>query len=130
MPWNEFAGAGKILASQLLNTADPGTSYAVVGPVMNVTKYKQLVVDQIVEAATGSTPTMDMKIQESSAPDDADSWIDVPGGGFTQRTTTATERLIFPDGTTEVFGPFIRLQAKIGGTTPVFTTTVYVTGKV
>lgn len=72
--------------------------------------------DLAVTAASGTSPSMTVKIQDSP---DGSSWTDVSGGAFTAATTTTTQHL--------KVGPvdrFVRHVATITGTTPSFTYSV------
>jgi hypothetical protein len=71
----------------------------------------------IVTAASGTTPTLDVKLQTSG---DGTTWDDV--ASFPQQTTTQTGRY-------KVFGPlgtYVRWVWTIAGTTPSFTFAVSV----
>ena len=75
-----------------------------------------------VTAASGSTPTLDVKLQDSL---DGTNWTDVTSGAFTQATTTTIERI-----TVATFdGAFVRIAWTITGGTPSFTFNVRVIGK-
>lgn len=85
-----------------------------------------------VTAASGTTPTLDVKIQ---ARDEASGqYVDVPGAVFTQKTAASTDMLeVYPGigavANSKVSGSFPRtwrVVAAIGGTTPSFTFTVMV----
>lgn len=68
-----------------------------------------------VSAASGTTPTLDVKVQtrESSS----GTWRDLPAqGAFAQKTAAGTEQKVFT-GTDR----FVRIVHTIGGTTPSFT---------
>ncbi len=69
------------------------------------------------EAGTGTTPTLDGKIQDSA--DGSTGWADVSGATFTQVTdgADATET-IFVD--TDGVKAYIRFVGTIAGTTPSF----------
>ncbi len=67
-------------------------------------------------AVSGTTPTLDVKIQHSS---DGSTWADVTGATFTQ-VTTANRQLISFISTRE----FVRGYYTTGGTTPSFTTSL------
>jgi hypothetical protein len=70
-----------------------------------------------VTAASGTTPTLDVKLQTRK--DANDTWRDLAGTGmpaFAQKTTTGSERKTFVG-----FDRQIRYVATIGGTTPSFT---------
>lgn len=76
-----------------------------------------------VTAASGTTPTLDVKLQAKKGDG---TYFDIPGGTFAQKTAAGTESKNFPlvvamaaasEPTTHVF----RAVATIGGTTPSFT---------
>lgn len=64
-------------------------------------------------AASGTTPTLDVKIQDSA---DNSSWADVSGAAFAQKTAAAFAELNV--GQTR---RYIRAVGTVGGTTPSFT---------
>ncbi len=69
--------------------------------------------DLAVTAASGTTPTLNVKIQDS--PDNV-TWTDIAGATFTQATGVTTQHL--------KVGPcdrWVRHVATLGGTTPSFT---------
>lgn len=80
-----------------------------------------------VTAASGTTPTLDIKIQAKCGL--TGIYTDIPGAAFTQKTAAATDMLVVSDGVTvsankAVSHPlptFFRAVATIGGTTPSFT---------
>ena len=67
-------------------------------------------------AQTGTSPTLDCKIQYSA---DQVNWID-SGDSFTQMTTITG---VFIKKLTANFGKYIRFVFTLGGTTPVYTIT-------
>lgn len=77
-------------------------------------------------AGTGTSPTLDFKLQES---DDNSSWADVPtgeivGGAFTQVTTAASQQTRYVD-----LGPrkrYLRGVFTVTGTTPSFTCAAWI----
>lgn len=76
-----------------------------------------------VSAASGTTPTLDVKLQAKKS--DA-TYLDIPGGTFTQKTAVSTEGKTFPMVTImqDKDGPSTgtwRAVATIGGGTPSFT---------
>lgn len=74
-----------------------------------------------ITAASGTTPTLDIKFQDSA---DNSNWVDVASGAFAQKTTTDA-------GTTLILsnvGPYLRAVQTVGGTTPSFTYDLYLTG--
>src|SRR4051812_14456489 len=73
-----------------------------------------------VTAASGTTPTLDMKFQDSP---DGTNYQDVPSGAFTQKTAAGSQRLVLSN-----IGPFLRAVQTIGGTSPSFTYDLHVAG--
>jgi hypothetical protein len=71
-----------------------------------------------VTAASGTTPTLDVKFQDS--PDGGTTWFDIAGATFTQATGTTTQVV----SASRKFARKIRCVATIGGTTPSFTFSV------
>lgn len=69
---------------------------------------------------SGTTPTLDLKIQES---DDNSNWSDITGATFTQLTAAGREEIHFKSNKR-----YIRAVATIGGTTPSFTFSVVLLG--
>lgn len=67
-----------------------------------------------VGAVTGTTPTLDVKLQES---DDNATWTDISGGAFTQITAATQRQAIRVQRSKR----YCRGQATVGGTTPSFT---------
>lgn len=65
-----------------------------------------------VGAVTGTTPTLDVKVQES---DDNSSFSDISGATFAQKTAAGEETIYFRS-----VKRYVRLVATIGGTSPVF----------
>jgi hypothetical protein len=90
------------------------------GPV-SVQFARDLVAIQNVTAASGTTPTLDVKFQESN---DGTAWIDIPTAAFAQSTTAGIKRLEFASR-----AAFVRAVSTIGGTTPSFTFDVSLCGK-
>lgn len=80
-----------------------------------------------VTAASGTTPTLDVKVQVKDPIND--TYIDLPGSAFAQKTTTATDELTIYPGVTVAANRAVsqplsqkwRVVATIGGTTPSFT---------
>lgn len=67
-----------------------------------------------VSAASGTSPTCDVKIQES---DDNSTFTDITGATFTQLTTTSTGELI----QVRTNKRYVRAVATLAGTSPSFT---------
>jgi hypothetical protein len=77
----------------------------------------QVLVTQNVGAVTGTTPTLDGKIQDST--DGSTGWADVSGYTFTQVTASDSQQSLNVD--TRGVKQYIRYVGTIGGTTPSFT---------
>src|SRR5947207_292321 len=60
-----------------------------------------------VTAASGTSPTLDVKFQDSA---DGTTWYDVPSGAFTQKTATGSQRLALSN-----VGPYLRAVQAVGG---------------
>ena len=75
-------------------------------------------------AGTGTTPTLDVKIQHS---DDGTTWID-SGVAFT-RVTNAASAFEVLAVTAEKFKRYIRVVDTVGGTTPSFSRAVTFVGR-
>jgi hypothetical protein len=74
-------------------------------------------------AGTGTTPTCDVKLQDSD--DGSTGWADVTGAAFTQVVAAASrQKLLVTAGTKR----YIRAAWTIGGTTPSFTFSVNALG--
>lgn len=80
-----------------------------------------------VTAASGTTPTLDVKLQAQDAV--SGQWVDVPGAAFAQKTATGTAMLIVYPGMVETANTRVsyvapkiwRAVSTIAGTTPSFT---------
>lgn len=75
-----------------------------------------------VGAASGTTPTLDLKIQYSA--DGSTGWTDITDATFTQLTTTGRQEIHFvaPER-------YVRAVATIAGTSPSFTFAVILIGQ-
>lgn len=71
---------------------------------------------------SGTSPTLDVKIQES--PDNS-AWYDTPGAAFPRMTTAGKQRLMIND----LGGMFYRASVTIGGTNPKFNFSIDCCGK-
>jgi hypothetical protein len=90
----------------------------VTGAAVNLAGYAGAVlIVQDVGAVSGTTPTLDGKIQDS--PDGSGSWADVPGATLTQVTAANNIQAINVDR--RLAKAFIRYVGTIAGTTPSFT---------
>jgi len=83
-----------------------------------------LVVQQLVGAVTGTTPTLDGKLQQSS---DNSTWSDITGAAFAQVTASDSFQKIGID--VRLTGGYIRYVGTIAGTTPSFTMGVVLLGQ-
>lgn len=81
---------------------------------LNVGHYNELMLFLNVTAQTGTTPTLDCKLQYSP---DGITWVD-SGDSFTQITTTTG---LFFKKAASIFGVYIRLVFTLGGTSPNYT---------
>lgn len=86
-------------------------------PFITEKEYKAIV---SAGAVSGTTPTLDLKIQES---DDNSVWADISGATFTQLTAVGREEIHFKS-----IKRYIRAVATIAGTTPSFTFSVILLG--
>lgn len=75
-------------------------------------------------AGTGTTPTLDVKLQTSWDGTDATA-VDVTTGAFTQVTTVASAQI----KSLNVLHRYVKVIWTIAGTTPSFNFGVYLTGK-
>lgn len=78
-----------------------------------------LLVTAHLSAVTGTTPTLDITVEQSA--NGTSGWAAITGAALTQ-VTAAGNRVGFANPTL----PYVRLVATIGGTTPAFTGTVAV----
>jgi hypothetical protein len=69
-----------------------------------------------VTASSGTSPTLDVKVQDTS--DGGTTWFDVTGAVFTQVTGSSSSQTVTA---TRKFGPKFRVVATIAGATPSFT---------
>ncbi len=88
--------------------------------VVNAGNYGTAVAYLNVTAASGTTPSMTVKFQDSA---DKTNWVDVPSGAFGAVTTTGISRLVLTN-----VGPYLRAVETITGTTPSFTHSLAVSG--
>ena len=90
---------------------------------INTGGYANCVAYLNVSAHSGTTPTLDVKFQDSPT-GAAGSWVDVPSGAFTQVTTSNTStRLALSN-----VGPYLQAVQTLGGTTPSYTYDLSVSG--
>lgn len=105
-------GLKPVLADVALSSA-ARTSTTQSGPVANAGMASQVVLTVHCTAASGTTPTLDVSLEESA---DGSTWTAVANSGATQ-LTAAGNRV----ATAAVTKNFVRVAAAIGGTTPSFT---------
>jgi len=92
---------------------------------VDVSAYKGgLIVEQLVGVVSGTTPTLDGKLQ--SSPDNS-TWTDISGATFTQVTATDSFQKIGID--VRQGAKYIRYVGTIAGTTPSFTMGVALLGQ-
>ena len=89
------------------------------GPVSAPADGGPIIVAAHVTAATGTTPTLDVTLEQSA--NGTSGWATVTGSALTQ-ITAAGNRIGFAAPTQ----PYVRVKATIGGTTPAFTGSVAV----
>ena len=98
----------------------------VTGSAVDLLGYKgRIKVSQEVGAVTGTSPTLDGKIQDSA--DGSTGWADVTGATFTQ--VTASTSLLSIGVDTRLAKRYIRYVGTIAGTTPSFTMAVNAVGQ-
>jgi hypothetical protein len=107
-------------------SAPAANTSTVTGSAIDLRGYTaDVIVQQQVGAVTGTTPTLDGKIQSSA--DGSTNWTDVTGATFTQ--VTASTSLQQTNVDTRAAARFIRYVGTIGGTTPSFTMAVQLIGQ-
>ena len=110
-------------STQRTNVSISGTQTASVNSTaINTGGYNGFVAHLNVTAHSGTTPTLDIKFQDS--PDGGTTWFDIASGAFTQVTTVdGKSRLVVSNVAAKV-----RAVATLGGTTPSYTFTLDVSG--
>lgn len=92
---------------------------------------KGVLVTLDVTAVSGTTPTLDVKLQHKDSV--SGKYVDIPGASFTQKTGISTDTLlIYPSITVtanrqvnSTLGKLFRIVSTVGGTaTPIFTFSV------
>jgi hypothetical protein len=97
------------------------------GVLQNWTLSRGLVLILDITAASGTTPTLDVKVQRLDAV--SGKAIDIPGAAFAQKTTTGTDSLVIYPGNTvtanrsisDTIGDDYQVVWTVAGTTPSFT---------
>lgn len=92
---------------------------------MDISSYKGgLIIQQLVGAVSGTTPTLDGKLQGSA---DNSTWADVSGATFTQVTASDSYQKIGVHP--RDVGKYLRYVGTIAGTTPSFALNVVILGQ-
>ncbi len=89
---------------------------------IDVSSYIELIIFINLIAQSGTTPTLDCKLQYSP---DGVNWID-SGDTFTQMNTVTG---LFLKKASSIFGKYVRLVFTLGGTTPSYTISPSVVAK-
>jgi hypothetical protein len=105
-------------APKQARTASGSTSWLDVGDARELVAHLQS------DAGTGTTPTLDVKLQTSFDGNDATA-IDVPASAFAQVGAAAASQI----KSVAPFHRFVRITWAIGGTTPSFNFGVYLTAR-
>jgi hypothetical protein len=71
-------------------------------------------------ATSGSSPTLDVKMQDS--PDGGTTWFDIAGAAITQVTSGTSSQIVTA---TRKFSKTVRVVVTIGGSSPSFTCAVW-----
>ena len=118
----------EILGVSVLSLFDPAARTATVnGSAVDILDYEGFAAAILQSAAgTGTTPTLDVKLQDSA--DGSTGWADITGAAFTQVTNATASRQIVKFNASAV-SRYIRAVATVGGTTPSFTCAVSFIGK-
>jgi hypothetical protein len=118
----------EILGASVLSLFDPSDrSASANGTAIDILSYEGQAAAILQSAAgTGTTPTLDVRLQDSS--DGSTDWADVTGAAFAQVTNAAASTQIVKFNASAV-QRYIRAVATIAGTTPLFTCAVSFVGK-
>lgn len=112
------------VVAALTTTSPTYDSYVVIGDDHYDThEWAGFIVALRVTASTGTTPTLDIRIEHSAiGADPAGYTTFITLKDFAQVTTTdSVTHIPIPDGTIYQFGREIRFLAKVGGTSPSYT---------
>jgi hypothetical protein len=102
------------LLPALSRNANANGSAVDLSAYVNVRAYKAYL---DVGNVTGTSPTLDVKIQES---DDGTTFTDISGAAFAQMSATGNQTLVFKTGKR-----YVRAVATLGGSSPVFVCGAY-----
>lgn len=118
----------EILGASVLSLFDPADRSATAnGSAVDILNYEGQAAAILQSAAgTGTTPTLDVKLQDSA--DGSTGWADVTGAAFTQVTNATASAQVLKFNASAV-RRYIRAVATIGGTTPSFACAVSFIGK-
>ena len=117
-----------ILGASVLSLLDPADRTATAnGPAVDILDYEGYAAAILQSAAgTGTTPTLDVKLQDSA--DGSTGWADIAGAAFAQVTNAAASKQIVKFNASAA-RRYIRAVATVGGTTPSFACAVSFIGK-
>lgn len=121
MPRDTIEAPEAIPAIDQWDSASPGTAYANLLQGRDFIKTSEwtcfTVHVHVVTAPTGTTPTLDVRVQHSS---DGSNWVTL--ANFTQITAEGAYAIGIGPGTENAkgFGLFVRVVGKVGGVTPVW----------
>ena len=118
----------EILGASVLSLLDPAERSATAnGSAADILDYEGQAAAILQSAAgTGTTPTLDVKLQDSA--DGSTGWADVTGAAFTQVTNAAASAQVVKFNASAV-KRYIRAVATVAGTTPLFACSVSFVGK-
>ena len=118
----------EILGASVLSLLDPAARTATVnGSAADILDYESFAAAILQSAAgTGTTPTLDVKLQDSA--DGSTGWADIAGAAFAQVGNAAASAQVLKFNASAV-RRYIRAVATVGGTTPSFTCGVSFVGK-
>lgn len=89
------------------------------GSAVDTKGYNSAAVLLEVGAVSGTSPTLNVKIQEST--DGSTGWTDIPGAAFTQVTAADNSQILRVEGIGTSRKRYLRAVATIAGTSPSFT---------
>ena len=118
----------EILGASVLSLFDPADRSATAnGSAVDILNYEGQAAAILQSAAgTGTTPTLDVKLQDSA--DGSTGWADVTNVAFAQVTNAAASAQVLKFNASAV-KRYIRAVATVGGTTPSFACAVSFIGK-
>ena len=122
--WAQVPQPVTIFASAARTTTTNGSD-------VDAHQYRGIILYLNISAASGTTPTLDIKVQEKDPL--TGNYLDIQNASFAQKTTTGTDYIALHPSLTQVSNRNInaylvrtfRVVATIGGTTPSFTFSIY-----